>query len=235
MAFQDARLIARTGVMSEPTRERSRLYLITPPVIEDVAGFVRSFKTALEGGDIACLQVRLKPDGILDAAATEALASALLPVCRASETALIVNDSVDICARIGADGVHLGAMDMRVKEARQQLGKDVIIGATAKNSRHVAMEAGEQGADYVAFGAFFPTLTKADTVPADPELLGWWQAVMELPCVAIGGITPESAEAISLAGADFVAASASVWSHADGPAAAVTAFNAAFDAAATAF
>ncbi|MGB3626405.1 MAG: thiamine phosphate synthase, partial [Henriciella sp.] len=136
---------------------------------------------------------------------------------------------------VGADGVHLGAMDMRVKEARKQLGKDLIIGATAKNSRHVAMEAGEQGADYVAFGAFFPTETKADTVPAEPELLEWWQAVMELPCVAIGGITADRAKDISLAGADFVAVSSAVWSHEAGPKAAVEAFNAALDQAAEAF
>lgn len=221
--------------MSEPSRQRTRLYLITPPDIEDVAGFVRLFETALEGGDVASLQVRIKPDGRVDEAKTKAVAEALLPVCRAHDVALIINDSVDVCAEIGADGVHLGHLDMRVKDARKRLGKVPIIGATAKNSRHVAMEAGEQGADYVAFGAFFPSQTKADTVPADPELLTWWQAVMEIPCVAIGGITPETAKDISLAGADFVAVSAAVWSHADGPAAAVAAFNAALDEAEAAF
>lgn len=221
--------------MADLTRPRTRLYLITPPAIMDVAGFVKSFEAALEGGDVASLQVRIKPDGLIDAAQTEAVARALLPVCRTHDVALIVNDSVDVCERVGADGVHLGHLDTAVKDARKRLGKAPIIGATAKDSRHVAMEAGEQGADYVAFGAFFPTETKADTVPADPELLTWWQSVMELPCVAIGGITPERAKAMSLAGADFIAASSGVWAHPDGPAAAVRAFNAALDEAEAAF
>ncbi len=226
---------ARRALMSEPTRQRSRLYLITPPVVADVDGFVSSFEAALSGGDVACLQVRIKPDGVIDEVATEAVAKAVLPLCRANDVALLINDSVDVCEAVGADGVHLGHMDMRVKDARKRLGKDAIIGATAKNSRHVAMEAGEQGADYVAFGAFYPTQTKADTVPADPELLEWWQAVMELPCVAIGGITAERAKAMSLAGADFLAVSSAVWSHKDGPKAAVAAFNAALDEAEAAF
>lgn len=221
--------------MSEPTRQRTRLYLITPPDIADVPGFVKTFETALEGGDVACLQVRIKPDGMVDEAKSQVVAETLLPVCRSRGVALIINDSVNVCEAVGADGVHLGALDMRVKDARKRLGKQPIIGATAKDSRHVAMEAGEQGADYVAFGAFFPTTTKADTVPADPELLTWWQTVMELPCVAIGGITPERAKEMSLAGADFLAVSSAVWAHPEGPAAAVAAFNAALDEAEAAF
>ncbi|MEM5515791.1 thiamine phosphate synthase [Henriciella sp. AS95] len=221
--------------MTEPKRQRTRLYLITPPEVPDADAFAKDVEAALQGGDVACLQVRIKPGGVLDEAGTEAVARALLPVCRKNDVALIINDSVDVCEKVGADGVHLGAMDMRVKDARKRLGKDLIIGATAKNSRHVAMEAGEQGADYVAFGAFFPTETKADTVPAEPELLEWWQAVMEVPCVAIGGITAERAKAISLVGADFVAVSSAVWSHPGGPKAAVAAFNAALDEAEGAF
>ncbi|WP_300377631.1 thiamine phosphate synthase [Henriciella sp.] len=221
--------------MTEPTRQRTRLYLITPPDIADVTGFVKLFESALAGGDVACLQVRIKPDGLIDEEKTKAVAEALLPACRAADVALIINDSVDVCEAVGADGVHLGALDMRVKQARQRLGKQPVIGATAKNSRHVAMDAGEQGADYVAFGAFYPSTTKADTVPADPELLSWWQGVMELPCVAIGGITPEYTKEISLAGADFVAVSSAVWSHPDGPQAAVAAFNAALEEAEAAF
>lgn len=217
--------------MTEPTRPRTRLYLITPPDIADVTAFVGQFEAALAGGDVACLQVRIKPDGLVDEEKTQAVAKALLPLCRARDVALIINDSVDACEAVGADGVHLGALDMQVKAARQRLGKTPVIGATAKDSRHVAMGAGEQGADYVAFGAFYPSQTKADTVPANPELLSWWQQVMEIPCVAIGGITPETAKEISLAGADFVAVSSAVWSHPDGPQAAVAAFNAALEAA----
>ncbi|GGB72868.1 thiamine phosphate synthase [Henriciella pelagia] len=221
--------------MTEPNRQRTRLYLITPPIVSDVAGFARDLENALDGGDVACLQVRIKPGDVLDVEATRRVAETVLPICRSRDVALIINDSVDICEAVGADGVHLGHSDMRVKDARKRLGKDLIIGATAKNSRHVAMEAGEQGADYVAFGAFFPTETKVDTVPAEPELLEWWQAVMEIPCVAIGGITAERAKAISLAGADFVAVSSAVWSHPGGAKAAVAAFNAALDEAVTEF
>ena len=218
-----------------PKRQRTRLYLITPPDIGDVSGFVKTFEQALEGGDVASLQVRIKPDGATDEAKTKAVAEALLPVCRARETALLINDSVDVCEAVGADGVHLGHLDMEVKAARKRLGRGPIIGATAKNSRHVAMQAGEQGADYVAFGAFHPTATKADTVQADPDILTWWQALMELPCVAIGGITPERAKALSLAGADFLAVSSAVWDHEEGPADAVAAFNRALDDAAAEF
>lgn len=221
--------------MTDPARQRTRLYLITPSDISDLSGFTKTFEAAIAGGDVACLQVRIKPDGLIDEAKTKAVAEALLPACRARDIALIINDSVDVCLETGADGVHLGHLDMRVKDARKRLGKQPIIGATAKNSRHVAMEAGEQGADYVAFGAFYPSETKADTVPADRELLTWWQSVMELPCVAIGGISPARAKEISFAGADFVAVSAGVWAHPDGPGAAVAAFNAALDEAEAAF
>ena len=217
--------------MTDLKRERTRLYLITPPDISDAGEFADLFERTLEGGDVASLQVRIKPHGQFDAAKTEEVAKRLLPVCRANDIALIINDSVDICESIGADGVHLGHSDMRVKDARKRLGKTPIIGATAKNSRHVAMEAGEQGADYVAFGAFFPSRTKADTVPAETDLLNWWQAVMEIPCVAIGGIMPKTAGEIAVAGADFVAVSSAVWSHPGGPAEAVTEFNSVFDQA----
>ena len=218
--------------MTEPTRPQTRLYLITPPVIADVAAFVASFEAALSGGDIASLQVRIKPDGVIDTAATEAVAKALLPVARAHDVALIINDSVEICEKLGADGVHLGASDAAIKDTRKRLGEVPIIGATCGDSRHTAMEAGEAGADYVAFGAFFPTKTKLDTKSPTPEILTWWQELMELPCVAIGGITVETAQEIAAAGADFVAVSSGVWDFPEGPKAAVEKFKAAFARAA---
>jgi len=214
-----------------PPRPRTRLYLITPPQIPDVAAFAKTLGAALAAGDVASLQLRLKgADGMIDMQATREAGEALTALAQEAGVAVLVNDSPELAKELGADGVHLGWDDMPVKTARKLLGPDAIVGATAKNSYHKAMQAGEDGADYVAFGAFYPTSTKAQTVPADPELLQIWQAAMVIPCVAIGGITPANAAPLVTAGADFLAVSAAIWNHAEGPAAAERAFNAVFDA-----
>tara|TARA_R110000803_G_scaffold189587_1_gene252085 strand:- start:6 stop:677 length:672 start_codon:yes stop_codon:yes gene_type:complete len=213
-----------------PLRERTRLYLITPPRIDDVPEFAAMLEGALEAGDVACLQIRLKgDDGLIDAAATREVAEAVTAMAQAYGVAIIINDSPELAVELGADGVHIGPEDMTIKQAREIVGPDIILGATAKNSRHAAMAAGEQGADYVAFGAFYPTATKAGTVPAELELLEFWQETMELPCVAIGGITVENAAPLVTAGADFLAVSSGVWNHPQGAAAAIMAFNALLD------
>ncbi|MCA8899172.1 MAG: thiamine phosphate synthase [Hyphomonas sp.] len=214
--------------MAEPeyTRPRTRLYLITPPQIADVDEFAAVLETALDAGDVACLQLRLKtPDGMIDEAATRAVAAAVTELAQARGVAVIINDSPDLAVELGTDGVHVGWDDVPVKQARAIVGKDMIIGATAKNSRHVAMQAGEAGADYVAFGAFYPTSTKEGTVAASPELLEIWQESMEIPCVAIGGITLDNAAPLVTAGADFLAVSSGVWDHPEGAPVAVAAFN----------
>jgi thiamine-phosphate pyrophosphorylase len=199
-----------------------RLYLITPPLIDDLAAFGRSLAHALDAGDVAALQIRLKDvaDDII-AAATEVI----LPIAGARGVAVIMNDRPDLAARLGCDGVHIGQTDGSYAEARRVVGKDRMVGVTCHDSRHLAMEAAEAGADYVAFGAFFPTTTKDALTRADPEILTIWQETMEVPCVAIGGITSANARGLAAAGADFLAVSAGVWSHAD-PAAAVKALNA---------
>jgi thiamine-phosphate pyrophosphorylase len=198
-----------------------RLYLITPPRLDDLAGFGRSLAHALDAGDVAALQIRLKDVGDdVIAAATEVI----LPIAQAREVAVIMNDRPDLAARLGCDGVHIGQMDASYAEARRLVGKDRMVGVTCHDSRHLAMEAAEAGADYVAFGAFFPTTTKDAPTRADPEILTIWQETMEVPCVAIGGITSANARGLAKAGADFLAVSAGVWSHAD-PAAAVKALN----------
>jgi len=204
-----------------------RLYLITPPRIDDLAEFGRTLAQALDAGDVAALQVRLKdaPDTIV-AAAVDALA----PIAQARDVALILNDRPDLAARLGCDGVHIGQDDAPYAEARRLLGRDRIVGVTCHDSRHLAMEAAEAGADYVAFGAFFPTATKQASARADPEILSIWQESMQTPCVAIGGIDASNAAGLAAAGADFLAVSAGVWSHAEGPAAAVKAINAAIGA-----
>jgi thiamine-phosphate pyrophosphorylase len=201
-----------------------RLYLITPPVIEDPAAFARDLEAALGAGDVAALQVRLKDvadDGVIARAV-----HAVTPVCARFGVAVILNDRPDLAARLDCDGVHIGQEDGTVAEARRLVGPDRMIGVSCLDSRHLAMEAAEAGADYVAFGAFFDTATKQALTRADPEILSIWQEVMQVPCVAIGGITVETAASLAEAGADFLAVSAGVWRHADGPAAAVAALNA---------
>lgn len=212
-------------------RSRARLYLITPPQIADLAEFAAILEGALEAGDVACLQLRLKQaDGVaIDEVATRAAAEMLTPIAQAYGTAIIINDSPELAVELDADGVHVGLNDYSVKEARAIIGPDMILGATAKDSRHVAMTAGEQGADYVAFGAFYDTETKADTVRAEINVLEVWQSIMEIPCVAIGGITPDNAAPLVTAGADFIAVSSSVWNAPQGAPVAVAAFNAMFD------
>jgi thiamine-phosphate pyrophosphorylase len=190
------------------TATQCQLYLITPPRLDDVAAFSHLLRQAFSGGPVAALQLRLKnlaDDDVLRAAA------ALLPLCRAHDCALIINDRADLASRAGADGVHLGQSDGDVREARRLLGPRAQIGVTCHDSRHLAMEAGDAGADYVAFGAFYPTSTKEPPSMADPEILRWWSGLMEIPCVAIGGITPENAPPLIEAGADFLAVSAAVW------------------------
>ncbi|ODT57891.1 MAG: thiamine-phosphate diphosphorylase, partial [Phenylobacterium sp. SCN 69-14] len=201
-----------------------RLYLITPPRIDDLAAFGRDLAQALDAGEVAALQVRLKdvPDEVI-AAAVEVVT----PIAHARGVAVILNDRPDLAARLDCDGVHVGQSDTPYAQARKLMGAQAMIGVTCHDSRHLAMEAAEAGADYVAFGAFFPTTTKDAPTRADPEILTIWQETMEVPCVAIGGITAANAESLAKAGADFLAVSAGVWSHPEGPAAAVRALEAA--------
>lgn len=213
-----------------PDRPPCRLYLITPPTIPDIDAFARDLGEALDAGDVAALQIRLKP---ADDAAIRAAVAALAPVAQARGVAVILNDSPDLARETGCDGVHVGQSDMGVGEARRLMGPQAMIGATCHDSRDLAMEAAEAGADHVAFGAFFPTGTKDTTHRPELDILTIWQETTEVPCVAIGGVTVDTAQAVARAGADFVAVSAGVWNHPQGPAAAVRAFNAAFLAAAS--
>ena len=199
-----------------------RLYLITPPVIDDLDAFAAALATALDAGDVAALQIRLKP---ADDAMVRAAVLGLAPVAQARGVAVILNDRPDLAAALGCDGVHVGQSDAPVAEARRIMGRAAMIGATCHDSRHLAMEAAEAGADYVAFGAFFPTDTKQTVHRPDPDILTVWQETMEIPCVAIGGITIDNAASLVTAGADFLAVSAGVWRHPHGPAAAVRAFT----------
>ena len=203
-----------------------RLYLISPPVIADADAFARTLDDALSGGDVAAVQIRLKD---VSEAEIARVVAAAMPVAHRHDVALILNDDPALAARLGCDGVHVGQSDAPLKDARRILGKDRMIGVTCHDSRHLAMIAAEDGADYVAFGAFFPTTTKDAPTTAEPELLTIWQETMEVPCVAIGGVTVETAGALARAGADFIAVSGGVWNYKSGPRAAVAAFNAELD------
>ena len=204
---------------------RCRLYLITPPRLE-LAHFSSALEDALAGGDVACVQLRLK-----DVADAEVLriGAALKPIVQSAGAAFIVNDRPDLAAKLDADGVQVGKSDASYDEARRFLGNDRIVGVTCHNSRDLAYEAAEAGADYVAFGAFYTTGTKEPSHWAEPEILSIWQETMETPCVAIGGINVENAAPLVEAGADFLAVSAGVWAHPQGPRAAVAAFNEIFE------
>jgi len=205
-----------------PPRPETRLYLITPPAIPDLDAFALDLETALAAGDVAALQVRLKP---ADDATIRAAVQRLGPIARAHDVALILNDRPDLAAELGCDGVHVGQSDASVASARRLMGSDAMIGATCHDSRDLAMDAAEAGADYVAFGAFFPTDTKDTIHRPELEILTIWQETIEVPCVAIGGVTVDNAASLAKAGADFVAVSSGVWRHPEGPAAAVRAFN----------
>jgi len=183
-----------------------QLYLISPL---DVGGeFPARLARALDAGLVAAFQFRVKG---VDEHEAARLAVPLQKICAERDVAFIVNDSISLAKRLKADGVHLGQSDGEVEVARRELGRDAQIGVTCHASRHLAMEAGEAGADYVAFGAFFPSGTKDAEHRADPELLSWWQELFELPCVAIGGITPGNCQPLIEAGADFLAVSGAVW------------------------
>jgi thiamine-phosphate pyrophosphorylase len=187
-------------------RPACQLYLISP--LDVSGGFADRLARALDAGPVAAFQFRVKH---VDQHAAAALAEPLQRICGDRDVAFLVNDSISLAKRLGADGVHLGQGDGDPREARSVLGPSAQIGVTCHDSRHLAMEAGEAGADYVAFGAFYPTITKEVRHHPERAILSWWTTVFEMPCVAIGGITPANAQPLVDAGADFLAVSSAVW------------------------
>lgn len=200
-----------------------QIYLLTPPRLDDAAAFAPLLARALDAGSVPCVQLRLKQT---DDDAIRYAADLLRPVCHERDVALVMNDRPDLARDTGCDGVHLGEDDATLQDARALLGAGAIIGVSCYDSRHRAMELADQGADYVAFGAFFPTRTKQAKTRVGPDILADWSTFTTVPCVAIGGITPHNARPLIEAGADFLAVSGAVWHHADGPAAAIAEFTA---------
>ena len=209
----------------DDTRATTRLYLITPPTL-DPDRFAHDLEEALAGGDVACVQLRLKD---VDDETVRRATRVLQPIAQERGVAFIMNDRPDLAAELDCDGVHVGEEDMPYAEARRLLGPDRIVGVTCGDSRHRAVVAAEAGADYVAFGAFFPSATKMGTkYRARPELLAEWSETTVVPCCAIGGITQENCGPLVEAGADFLAVIGAIWSYSGGPRAAVRDFNAVF-------
>ena len=199
-----------------------RLYLVTPTTAGPA--FADTLARALDAGDVAAVQLRLKE---ADDEQWRRAIDALRPVAQSRGAAFLLNDRADLVRETGCDGVHVGQTDMAATAARALIGKALTLGVTCHDSRDLAMQAGEDGADYVAFGAFFPTTTKEAPTRAEPDLLAWWAELMELPCVAIGGITAANCAPLVVAGASFLAVVGAVWAHPDGEAAGVRAMNAA--------
>jgi thiamine-phosphate pyrophosphorylase len=218
-------MVLTRSASGDEDRATTRLYLITPPAF-DPDKFAAELEAALTGGDVACLQLRLKEvdDDVIRRATT-----VLKPIAEAHDVAFIMNDRPDLAAELDCDGVHVGEEDMPYAEARRLMGPDHIVGVTCGNSRHRAITAAEAGADYVAFGAFFPSPTKGGAkYRADPEVLRDWSETTVVPCCAIGGITQENCGPLVEAGADFLAVISAIWSYPKGPRAAVADFNAVF-------
>lgn len=212
-----------------------RLYIITPPALDPLV-FSATMSKALDAGDVAAFQLRLEKADTDD---WQRAIDLLMPIAQERDVAFIVNDRADLAKKMNTDGVHLGLQDMNVKDARQMLGPDKIIGASCIDSKHMAMTAAERGASYVSFGPFYlnrspfypPNVLDAKNM-VSPDLIKWWSELMEVPCVAAGGIKPSNCAELVKAGADFICASTAIWEHPQGAAAAVRAFN---DAIAKAF
>ncbi len=205
----------------------AKLYLISPPNFE-LENFLLKLDEALATGKVAVFQLRLKlePYGKVSNELMLEYAKAIKPVCDKHKVELIINDNVKVASEVGASGVHLGEDDVSVKQAREILGEGKIIGASCYDSLDLAFSAGEQGANYVAFGAFYPTTSKpAEKLrKAEVELLTFWNEFANIPCVAIGGINADNAQPLKDAGADFIAVISSVW-NSDNIARAIDSFN----------
>ncbi len=187
------------------------IYLISPPKIS-LDSFEPLLESILQTGKISVFQLRLKE--CLD---DEIIASAniLVRLCHKYSIQFILNDRADLAKLVNADGVHIGKEDGSVENARKILGPNKIIGVSCYDSIDRAMEVGEAGADYIAFGAFYPTTTKLNTAKPKIDILEQWTSISVLPCVAIGGINQNNCKPLIKAGADLIAVVSNIWGSED--------------------
>ncbi len=203
------------------TEYLTKIYLITPPKIDENF-FFTSLENVLSTKIVSCLQIRLK--NVEDKNIIE-ICKIVRPICDNYKIPLIINDRLDLVKKCDADGVHLGQEDGSIKDARKYLGSNFIIGASCYNSKHIAMEAAENGADYVAFGAFFESKTKVPKVKVKKNIIEDWNFISNIPCVAIGGITPTNCKDLIKAGADHLAVIGSIWNSDKSPEKAIMDFK----------
>ena len=203
------------------TEYLTKIYLITPPKIDEKL-FFASLENVLSTKIVSCLQIRLK--NVEDKNIIE-ICKIVRPICDNYKIPLIINDRLDLVKKCDADGVHLGQDDGSIKDARKYLGSNFIIGASCYNSKHIAMKAAENGADYVAFGAFFESKTKIPKVQVKTNIIEDWNFISNIPCVAIGGITPTNCKDLIKAGADHLAVIGSIWNSDKSPEKAIMDFK----------
>lgn len=206
--------------MTDDTRDRPQLYLITPPE-PDLDGFPALLSRVLDAAPVACLRLAM---ATRDEDRIAKMADTLRESAHARDIALVIDRHALMVERLGLDGVHLPDGARNVAKMRKALGDDAIIGAFCGASRHDGMSAGEAGADYVSFG---PAGVSAlgDGSRAEPELFQWWSQMIEVPVVAEGGLTPDLVRALAPA-SDFLALGEEIWAT-DDPAATLAAFYAA--------
>ena len=186
------------------TDEGSRLYLLTPPGLADPAAFLPALAAAVGAANVACVEITLAA-GLGDDDARSVVDALRAPV-HALDVAAVVSGWTELAAQTGCDGAVVDPEGASYRDARAVLGPDAIVGVAAGSSRHDAMSAAERGASFVA-------------LDPDPDLIGWWAEIMEVPCVAMAVDDMDAARQCAAAGADFVALRGPIWSHPEGPAA----------------
>lgn len=190
----------------------AQIYLISPPQIE-LKDFSLKLENALKTGFVPSFQLRLKnysPSEI------KKISQEIKKICDENNCLFLLNDFYEIALEVGASGVHVGIDDKKISQIRQNSPKNFVIGASCYDSKHLAMEAGEQGADYISFGAFFETQTKISRGKPTVEILNWASEILNLPIVAIGGINDKNCVELVKNGADFLAVISYVWQHPEG-------------------
>ncbi len=190
----------------------AQIYLISPPQIE-LKDFSLNLDKALKTGLVPVFQLRLKNYSPLE---IKNFSQEIKKICDNNNCLFLLNDFYEVALEIGASGVHVGIDDKKISQIRQNSPKNFVIGASCYDSKHLAMEACEQGADYISFGAFFETKTKISRGKPTFEILNWASEILNFPIVAIGGINDKNCGELVKNGADFLAVISYVWQHPQG-------------------